>query len=292
MTPKEPLDPALYIVATPIGNDADITLRAIDTLRRASLLVAEDTRRARRLLRVADVSMDGRKLLAYHDHSSAASRATVMDHVAEGGSAAYLSDAGTPLIADPGYRLVADAQSRGLNVVTLPGPSAVIAALTVAGLPTDRFIFAGFLPPKSGPRRAALAELRDVHATLVVFEAPHRTSKTLADLSEVLGPDRPAALCRELTKTYEEVRRGSLAKLLESAEERPPKGEVVLVIGPPDARDEAIDLDTLIENALSRMSPRDAVKSVTALTGLPRKDVYARVLDLSAPAPGEKLTDN
>ncbi len=207
--PARPLDPGLYLVATPIGAAADITLRALDVLARADLLAAEDTRRARQLLDIHGVALAGRRLLPYHDHNGPAARPALMDALAAGARVAYVSDAGTPLLADPGFRLVQDAIAAGHAVHAVPGASALLAALTVAGLPTDRFLFAGFPPPRAAARAAFLAALRHVPATLVFYEAPHRTAETVVALRDALG-DRPAALCRELTKRFEEVRRASL----------------------------------------------------------------------------------
>ncbi len=277
-----PLDPGLYLVSTPIGNAADITLRALDILGRADALAAEDTRTARRLMEIHGVPRRGRPLIAYHDHSGDARRGQVLDHLRAGRSVALISEAGAPLVADPGFKLAELAIAEGLPVTSAPGASALIAALSVAGLPTDRFLFAGFLPPKSGGRRRELEGIAGTDATLVFFESPRRLAAALADMAGVLGAERPAAVCRELTKKFESVERGALEALAAAhAGAPPPKGEIVIVVGPPAAQaPETSDLDSLLRVALERMSVKDAVKSVADLTGAPRKSVYARALEL------------
>ena len=280
-----PLQAGLWLVATPIGNLGDITFRAIRVLRDADVLVCEDTRRTKQLMDLLDIPVAGRRMIAYHDRNGAERRPQILDLLADGQSVAYASDAGTPLIADPGYRLVTAAQAEGHAVFTIPGPSSVIAALTVAGLPTDRFLFAGFLPPKSAARRTSAAELADVPATLVFLESPRRLAAMLSDLAEVLGPDRPAAITRELTKTFEEVRRGSLGDLAAVITANPVKGEIVVVIGPPDKQagnnvtPEA--LDAALTAALQELSVKDAARAVSLDLSLPRRDVYSRALVLS-----------
>lgn len=275
-----PLEPGLHLVATPIGAARDITLRALDILREADVLAAEDTRQARKLMEIHGVPLSGRKVVPYHDHNGAAQRPRLLEALRAGQSVAYVSDAGTPLIADPGYRLAEAAIAEGLVVRAAPGASAVLAALSVAGLPTDRFLFAGFLPPKSAARRGVLGELAAVPATLVFYESPRRLAECLADMRAVLG-DRPAAVSRELTKRFEETRRGTLNGLAdEYAAEDAPKGEVVVVIGPPGAS-AAVDLDGALQAALAGNSLKDAAQVVAAATGLPRKQVYARALELS-----------
>ena len=276
-----PLSPGLYLVATPIGNAEDITLRALRILREADMLAAEDTRTLRRLMDIHGVPVAGRPMLAYHDHNGAEVRPRLMAMLAEGRSVAYASDAGTPLIADPGYRLAVEATTAGIPVTTAPGASAVLAALGIAGLPTDRFLFAGFLPPKRAARLSALVELAAVPATLVVFESPRRVGAALADMAEVLG-DRSAAVCRELTKKFEEARRGTLAALADTYSDDSPKGEVVVVIGPPsETGGDAGQLDELLARALADNSVRDAAALVAEALSLPRKQVYARALELS-----------
>lgn len=276
------LAPGLYLVATPIGAARDITLRALDILAAAEVLAAEDTRRARKLLDIHGVRLGGRRILPYHDHNGAAQRPRLLAALAEGRSVALVSDAGTPLVADPGYRLVVEAVAAGHPVIAAPGASAVLAALSVAGLPTDRFLFAGFPPPRAAARRRALAELAAVPATLVFYESPHRLAEALAGMAEVFG-DRPAAVCRELTKRFEETRRGTLAALAAAYADAPePKGEIVVVVGPPapavvteDALDEALGA------ALARLTVKDAAAEVAEALDLPRRRVYARALELS-----------
>lgn len=274
-------DPGLYLVATPIGNAADITLRALDTLRRVDAIACEDTRVTRRLLAVHGVDTP---LLSYHEHNAARMRPVILERVRAGGSVALVSDAGTPLVSDPGYKLVRDAVAEGLPVTALPGPSAPLAALVLSGLPTDRFMFAGFLPSKAGARRSALSALRTLDASIVVFESAQRLPAMLADAAEVLGP-RDAAVARELTKLFEEVRRGPLAGLAAHyAEAGPPRGEVVVVFGPPaegaaEAGDAAVDAALL--RALAHASVKDAAAEVAAATGRPRREVYARALALA-----------
>lgn len=277
-----PLGPGLYLVATPIGSADDITLRALAILRDADLLAAEDTRQARKLMDIHGIPLAGRAVVPYHDHNGPQQRPRLLAAIRDGKSVAYVSDAGTPLVADPGYRLAEEAIAEGLPVTAAPGASAVLAALSVAGLPTDRFLFAGFLPPKSAARRTALAELARVPATLIFYESPRRLAATLGDMAETLGPDRRAAVCRELTKRFEETRRDTLEALAAHyAEAGAPKGEVVVVIGPPGAEQAtAEDLDTALQAALAGNSLKDAAKIVAEATGLPRKRVYARALEL------------
>lgn len=277
--PVTALTPALYIVATPIGNLGDLTMRARDILASADLVACEDTRVTGKLLTAFGLK---RPLIAYNDHNADKVRPTLLDALRQGKAVALVSDAGTPLISDPGYKLVRDAAAAGLAVTALPGPSALLAALVLAGLPTDRFLFAGFLPPKSGARRTALGELAAVPATLVFYESGPRLAASLADMRAVLG-DRPAAVARELTKLFEEVRRDPLSALAAHyAEAGPPKGEIVVVIGAPAAESTSADtLDAALRRALTGNSTRDAAALVAGETGLPRKQVYARALDLA-----------
>ncbi len=271
------LAPGLYLVATPIGNLGDITLRALDTLRGADLIAAEDTRVTAKLLAHYGLRVP---LAAYHDHSPPAAREALVARMRAGGRVVLVSDAGTPLVSDPGYKLLQAAIEAGIRVTPIPGPSSVLAALQVAGLPPDRFLFAGFLPPKTAGRRQAIAELRAVPVTLILFETGPRLAAALADLAAGLGP-RPAAVARELTKLFEEVRRGTLAELAaEYAAAAPPKGEIVLVIGPPGAPAEASDdeLDSQLDAALKSLSLRDAAQAVAAASGRARKEVYQRAL--------------
>lgn len=276
-----PLAPGLYLVATPIGNLGDITLRALDILNGADVIACEDTRITRRLLSHYGVATP---TTAYHDHNAPTALPRLMKRLQKGEIVALVSDAGTPLVSDPGYRLVQAAIEEGVPLTTAPGPVAAIAALTLAGLPTDSFLFAGFLSPKQGARRQRLEALSGVPAALIFYESPRRVPATLADMAECLG-DRPAAVVRELTKIYEEVQRGSLGQLAGAfAESGPPRGEVVLVVGPPAPQAGADDaqVDTLLGQALATMSLRDAVDHVVGASGRQRRDVYTRALALAA----------
>ena len=272
--------PGLYVVATPIGNLGDITGRALAALRGADAIACEDTRRTGRLL--AACGIEGR-LVAYHDHNAARALPGLMAALERGGTVALVSDAGTPLISDPGYRLVRAALDAGIPVTTAPGPSSPVAALSVSGLPSDRFAFFGFLPPRGEGRRAALAELAGLDMTTILFESPRRLAATLADLAAALG-DRQAAVVRELTKLHEETRRGALPALADAAAAAPPpKGEIVLVIGPPPRR-AAADwpaAEAKLRAALGAMSVRDAARAVAGETGLPRRALYARAIALT-----------
>lgn len=278
----ERLAPGLHVVATPIGNLKDISFRALSTLAAADAIIAEDTRVTRNLLAYYGVATP---LVAYHEHNAKVVRPHLLARLEAGATLALVSDAGTPLVSDPGFKLVQEALERGVHVTTAPGPSAVLAALVVAGLPTDRFFFEGFLPHKSGPRRARLAELAAVPGTLVFFESPRRIAETLADAAAVLGP-RAAAIARELTKLYETVRRGPLDALAATlAAEDTPKGEIVLLIAPPEAgaaEQSEADLDARLMEALAAYSVKDAASVVAAATGQPRRQVYARALQLTA----------
>ena len=279
-----PLAPGLYLVATPIGNARDITLRALDVLAAAEVLAAEDTRNTRRLLAIHGVRRPPEGwLLPYHDHNGAAQRPRLMTALAEGRSVALVSDAGTPLVADPGWRLAREAIAAGHPVTAVPGASAALAALSVAGLPTDRFLFAGFLPPRAAARRRALAELAPVPATLVFYESPRRLAGSLADMAATLGAGRPAAVCRELTKRFEETRRDSLGALAAATAGGPePRGEIVVLVGAPLAAPAGEDaLDAALGAALPGRSLRDAADAVAAALGLPRRQVYARALALA-----------
>lgn len=278
----EPITPGLHIVATPIGNLGDISFRALATLAAADLVLAEDTRVSKGLLTHYGIATP---LFPYHEHNADQVRPQLLGRLEAGAALALISDAGTPLVSDPGFRLVGDALAQGIDVKALPGASAVLAGLVVAGLPTDRFFFEGFLPPKGGARRQRIAELAAVPGTLVFFESPRRVADALADLAAVLGP-REAAMARELTKMFETVRRGSLLALAAAfAAEEAPRGEVVLLVGPPDAAIPALDadaLDTKIRLALNTLSVKDAASVVSAETGQPRRKVYARAVELAA----------
>jgi 16S rRNA (cytidine1402-2'-O)-methyltransferase len=274
-----PLSGGLYLVATPIGNLGDVTLRALETLAAADLVACEDTRVTARLLERYGIRT---ALTPYHDHNAAAARPKILARIRDGAAVALVSDAGTPLVSDPGYRLVRAAQDEGFAVTAVPGPSAVLAALAVAGLPTDRFFFEGFLPPKDGARRARIAELARIPATLVLFETGPRVAEALSALAEGLG-DRTAAVCRELTKLHEEVRRDTLVALADAfAAGAETRGEFVLVIAPPDAAaPSAEDVDALLREALRSQTLKDAVGAVAAATGEPRQQVYRRALALA-----------
>jgi 16S rRNA (cytidine1402-2'-O)-methyltransferase len=276
------LSPGLHVVATPIGNLQDVTLRALATLAAADVVLAEDTRVTRRLL---DRYAIKTPLEAYHEHNAERVRPALLARLKEGARIALVSDAGTPLVSDPGFKLVEAAIAAGVKVTALPGASAVLTALTVAGLPTDRFFFEGFLPQKQAARRARLVELADIPGTLVIFESPHRLADSLADAALVLGVRR-AAVARELTKLFEEVRRGRLPELAQAyAQEASPKGEIVLLIeARPDAAAEAEaaqSLDDKLKSALAGHSLKEAVARVAADSGVPRRKVYARALELS-----------
>ena len=283
--PPAALAPGLYLVATPIGNLQDITLRALDTLRGADVVACEDTRVTGKLLAHYGISVP---TVAYHEHNAAKVRPGLLQRLAVGQRVALVSDAGSPLISDPGYRLVQEAAAAGLPVTVAPGASAVLAGLQLSGLPTDRFFFAGFLPPKSGARRKALGELATVPSTLIFFESGPRLATSLADMADMLG-DRPAAVARELTKLYEELRRESLGALATHyADAGPPKGEIVVVVGPPAPAEAVSDaeVDAQLEAALADQSVRDAAAAVAEATGRARRDVYQRALALSRGADG------
>jgi 16S rRNA (cytidine1402-2'-O)-methyltransferase len=269
----------LYLVATPIGNLGDITLRALQALAGADVIACEDTRITRKLL---DRYAIATPLTPYHDHNAAQARPALLRRLAEGAAVALVSDAGTPLISDPGFKLVRAAQEAGHIVTTVPGASAVLAALTVAGLPTDQFFFAGFLPPKAAARRARIAELAGLPGTLVLFESGPRIAASLADLAAGLGADREAALCRELTKLHEEIKRGELAGLAAACAGNELRGEIVIVIAPPPtpATVSAAESESLLRDALQRLSLKDAVAEVAQLTGRRRRDVYQSALAL------------
>ena len=267
----------LYVVATPLGNLEDVTLRALRVLREATLIACEDTRRTAGLLKAHGITTP---TTSYFEHNERWKGARVLDVIRRGGDVALVSDAGTPGISDPGYRLVRDARAEGLPVVPVPGPSAAVAALSVSGLPTDRFLFVGFLPPRSGARRAALGELAAARETLVFYESPVRALASLDDMRQALG-DRPAFLCREATKLHEEYRRGTLAELrAHLAEQAAVRGEIVLVVGGA-AEGPAVteSAEALFARLTAEGRPRrEAVKAVARALGLPAREVYRRVL--------------
>ena len=274
----DPLAPGLYVVATPIGNLGDITLRALETLAAADVIACEDTRITQKLLERYQIRA---AMIPYHDHNAAASRPVILRRLAEGKTVALVSDAGTPLISDPGFKLVRAAQAAGHRVFAVPGASSVLAALCVAGLPTDRFYFAGFLPPKPSARAARIDEFANLPATIVLFEAGSRIAEALADLAERLGV-RDTVICRELTKLHEEVRPGLLVEhATHYAGEVERRGEFVIIIGPPkDAPVEAADIDALLRSALANSSTKEAVEAVAGATGVSRRDVYRRAIAL------------
>lgn len=275
-----PLAPGLHVVATPIGNLRDVTLRALETLAGADAILAEDTRVTRQLTSRYGIATP---LVAFHAHNAARALPGVLARLAAGERLALVSDAGTPLVSDPGGGLVAAAAAAGLPVYALPGASAALAALVVSGLPADRFLFEGFLPQKSAARRARIAELAAIPATLIFYESPRRLAACLADLLAALG-DRPACVARELTKTFEEARRAPLSALAAAYAAEEPRGEIVVVVGPPAADAAAAradDLDARLRDAMTRLSLKDAAALVSGETGRPRREVYARALALS-----------
>jgi len=280
---EDGLAPGRYVTATPIGNARDITLRALDAMKGCDIIVAEDTRVTSRLLSIHGIS---KPLSAYNDHNAARERPRLIAKLQNGARIVLVSDAGTPLVSDPGYKLVREALAEGLPVHALPGASAPLVGLALAGLPTDRFFFAGFLSSKQGERRSALEELRGLRATLIFFESAQRLGASLKDMAEILG-NRPAAVARELTKLHEEIRRGDLAALAASYETETPKGEVTLLVGPP--RDVAPDYrhaEKLLKNALAFMPVRAAADLVAEALDLPRRETYARALALKTDEEG------
>ncbi|MEN5228428.1 16S rRNA (cytidine(1402)-2'-O)-methyltransferase [Brevundimonas naejangsanensis] len=275
--PARPVSPGLYLVATPIGNLRDMTLRALDVLAAADLVLAEDTRVTAKLLTAYGLKA---KLERCDDHASARAAEVAVERLKAGEVVALVSDAGTPLVSDPGYVVARAAVAEGLPVHPVPGPSSLLAALCIAGLPADRILFAGFLPPKSGARRTALEELRTGRQTLVFFESGPRLRDSLADMAQVLGP-RPAAVARELTKLYEECVRGTLAELVVDPRLDAPKGEIVVVVGPGEAETaSAADADAALSEALTRLPPGEAAAEVSKALNLPRKPLYKRALEL------------
>ncbi len=273
-----PLEPALYLVATPIGNLGDITLRALETLAGADILACEDTRVTRVLLNRYAIRQ---RPVAYHEHNAAEAGPKLMEALEAGKSVALVSDAGTPLVSDPGFRLVGLALEAGIRVVPIPGASAVLAALTASGLPSDTFMFAGFLPVKEGQKRTRLEALKASPATLVFFESPRRLAATLRAMTEVLG-DRPAAIGRELTKAFEEMRGGTLSSLaVHYAEAATPKGEIVVCVGPPfEIADQPEDVDRLLLSLAGEMPASKAAAEAARMTGQPKQGLYRRLLEL------------
>ena len=276
------IPPGLHFVSTPIGAARDITLRALDVLAGADVLVAEDTRTLKHLMEIHGIALGGRSLIAYHDHSGEGQTQRLLGLLAEGKSLAYASEAGTPLISDPGFELARAVAAAGLPMTAAPGPCAAICALTLSGLPSDRFLFAGFAPSAKSARRSFLAELAGVQATLILYESPKRLADLLADMVTTLGPTRQAAVCRELTKRFEEVLRGPLDDLAAQVADRTIKGEVVVLVdraAPVEATDESIA--AALDEALQTMSVKDAATFVSQTTGTSRKIVYRIALDRS-----------
>lgn len=274
------MESALYIVATPIGNLEDITLRAVATLRGVDLIAAEDTRHTRRLLQHLQIDTP---LTAYHEHSDDAVAQRLCERIVEGQSVALVSDAGTPLVSDPGYRLVRAAQARGVPVVPIPGACAVIAALSASGLPSDRFLFAGFLPARAAARQTRLSSLADETATLVFYEAPHRLQETLADLVECLGEEREAVLARELSKAFETIHRATLGELVEfvAADSNQRRGEIVLLVSGCAAQETGVDvaLAELMQALSTRMPPREAAALLSTYSGVRKNRLYSHWLE-------------
>jgi 16S rRNA (cytidine1402-2'-O)-methyltransferase len=275
-----PLEPALYLVATPIGNLADITLRALETLAGVDIVACEDTRVTRVLLDRYGIRQ---RSIAYHEHNATEAGPRLIEALSSGRSVALVSDAGTPLVSDPGFRLVGQALEAGIRVVPIPGPSAVLAALTASGLPSDAFLFAGFLPVKDGQKRTRLEALKSIPATLIFFESPRRVADTLAAMADVLGAARPAAIGRELTKTFEEMRTGTLAALAAHyAEAATPRGEIVVCVGPPGevAAAEPEDVDRLLLSLASELPASKAAAEAARMTGGHKPALYRRLMEL------------
>lgn len=290
-TPHKPalraIPPGLHFVSTPIGSARDITLRALDVLAGADVLVAEDTRTLRHLMEIHGVALGGRPLIAYHDHSGEGTVTRLLALIGEGRSVAYASEAGTPLISDPGFELARAVAAEGLPMTAAPGACAAICALTLSGLPSDRFLFAGFPPAAQGARRKFLTDLAPVQATLIFYESPKRLRALLADMEVALGPDRAAVICRELTKRFEEVSRGPLADLSERFADREVKGEIVVLVdraAPVVAGAETVE--DALKAALQTMSVKDAASFVSQTLGVPRKMVYRIALDLDGSTTG------
>jgi 16S rRNA (cytidine1402-2'-O)-methyltransferase len=277
----KPLPAGLHFVATPIGTARDITLRALDVLASADVLAAEDTRTLRHLMEIHGIPLNDRHVLAYHDHNGAQMRPRLIKAMKEGKSLAYASEAGTPLVADPGFALAREAIEQGIPVTSAPGPSAVIAALSIAGLPSDRFMFAGFPPPAKGARQSFYAELKNIPATLAFYESPKRIHKTLSELSEAFGEMREAAVCRELTKRFEEVSRGTLGALAAEFADRAVKGEIVLLVDRDRSEASEEDMQASLAAALEEMSVKDAAASVALALGLPKRQVYQAALEIA-----------
>ena len=274
-----PLAPGLYLVATPIGTARDITLRALDVLASADVLAAEDTRTLRHLMEIHGIPLGKRPLVACHDHNEAQTSPRLVQAIAEGKSVVYASEAGTPMVSDPGFPLARAVIEEGLMVTAAPGPSAALCALMVAGLPTDRFVFAGFAPSTKAARRSFLQDLAHQPATLVLYESPRRINQILEDLCDILGEGRKMALCRELTKRFEEVIRGTVAEVRAACQDRDLKGEIVLVLGRGEAVEaDAATIEAALDRALTTMKVKDAATAVAEAFGLPKREVYQMAL--------------
>ena len=270
-----PLTAGLYLLATPIGAARDITLRALDILATADMLAAEDTRTLRHLMEIHGIPLNGRPLIAVHDHNETATSPRLLRAMTEGKSVAYASEAGTPMVSDPGFPLTRATIAAGLPVIVAPGPSAALCALTVSGLPSDRFLFAGFAPATAAARRSFLEELRDVDATLILYESPRRIKQLLKELCQTLGEMRQTAICRELTKRFEEITRGTLAEVSEAYADRNMKGEIVVLVDRGRAeKTNTNDWQEALDRALSQMSVKDAAGMVAKAYNLSRRDVY------------------
>jgi 16S rRNA (cytidine1402-2'-O)-methyltransferase len=276
------LSPGLYIVSTPIGAARDITLHALDILATADIIAAEDTRNTRKLMDIHGVALGVRKLISYHDHNGHERRPYLLEALAGGKSVALVSDAGTPLLADPGYHLAQYVRDAGFAVSTAPGASALLAALCVAGQPTDKFFFAGFAPNKTKARRDYFHSLNVVPSTLVFYESPKRLAKCLGDMADVFGAGRGVTVCRELTKKFEEARLGTLRELADCyAGEKTPKGEIVIVVGPPlKVKITQAEIDHALLTALKELKVKDAATHVSREMGISRKQAYDRALEL------------
>ncbi|MEL6959174.1 MAG: 16S rRNA (cytidine(1402)-2'-O)-methyltransferase [Pseudomonadota bacterium] len=282
-----PLSAGLYLCAVPIGNLRDITLRVLDILASADLIAAEDTRTARKLMELHGVPLGDRKVVAYHDHSGDGVRTRLLADIRDGRSVAYVSEAGTPLIADPGYKLAAACHAQNLPVTAAPGASAVLSALTVSGLPSDAFVFAGFLPSSAQARRTALEGWRDAPATLIFYESPRRIHGMLGDVCEVMGKARPVVICRELTKKFEEVLRGPASEIRERIADRTLKGEIVVLIGAGDAQDWTDQaVQDALRDAMATMRVKDAANAVAGASGRTRRDVYQLALTMKDKSDG------
>jgi len=269
----------LYLVATPIGNLGDITLRGLDTLARADIVACEDTRKSGLLLRAFGIQ---RPMISYHDHNADVRRPELLKRIGKGEAVVLITDAGMPAIADPGFKLVRDCQEAGFPLTVIPGASAAVSALAISGLPTDQFLFGGFLSPKSAARRKELSPYKGLEATLVFYESPARLAASLADLAAVLGEKREAAVARELTKLFEEVKRGTLGDLAAYYKDHEAKGEIVILVGKANEPSSFLDLDSLLAERLKCLSVRDAAAEVAEMAGMSKKDVYLRALAIQA----------